>query len=182
MSRIGKQPIRIPKDVKVTVNGPSVSVEGPKGKLSMDMSPVVSAEIQGDELVCVLKDQEVFEGKALYGLTRSLLNNMVIGVSTGFKKELEIQGVGFRAFLKGTTLEINVGYSHPILFEIPAGITIHVEKNVKVSIEGVDKQLVGQTAAEIRAFRKPEPYKGKGIRYSDEIVRRKAGKTAAAAS
>ncbi len=182
MSRIGKLPVAIPKGVKTSLSGQTLQAEGPKGKLAMEINPAISVEVSESEIVCKMNNPEEPTSKPLYGLTRSLVNNLVIGVSTGFKKELEIQGTGYRAFLKGKELELNVGHSHPVLYPIPDGITINVEKNVKIAIEGADKQLVGQTAAEIRGFRKPEPYKGKGIKYADEVIRKKAGKTAAAGS
>jgi large subunit ribosomal protein L6 len=180
MSRIGKQLITIPAGVTVTLNGQHVSVKGPKGELSLDMHPRVIVT-QADQSISVsVKDTDLQSDRALWGLTRMLIANMIIGVTTGFEKKLEINGVGFKAALSGKTLVLNLGFSHPINFPIPDGITIAVDKNV-VSVSGIDKQLVGETAAVIRRYKKPEPYKGKGIKYSDEVIRRKAGKVVKAA-
>jgi large subunit ribosomal protein L6 len=162
MSRIGKQPIAIPSTVKVEVKGQKVLVEGPKGKLSWDLPRTTSAEA---------------ENRALHGLSRALLNNMVKGVADGFSKRLEIQGVGFKAAVTGKTVNMSLGYSHPIVYNIPDQVTVKVEENTKITVEGPDRQVVGQVAAELRAFYPPEPYKGKGVRYSDERVVRKEGKT-----
>jgi large subunit ribosomal protein L6 len=177
MSRIGNAPILIPDKVKVQLTGRRILVEGPKGKLNFDIPAKVNATVQGNEIK-VTRDGETRLEKSLHGLTRSLLNNMVIGTTTGFKKNLEINGVGFKAAVQGSVLILNLGFSHPIKYPIPAGIKVTVTDNTKVSIEGIDKQLVGAVAANIRAYYPPEPYKGKGVRYSDEIVRRKEGKTA----
>jgi len=177
MSRIGKTPISLPDKVKVTVsNGNLVAVEGPKGKLSWELPKGITISIEGTTLTVVRANDER-QVRALHGLSRALLSNMVTGVSNGFRRDLEIQGVGFRAAVKGDKLDLSIGYSHPVLFQIPNEIKVAVTDNTKISIEGIDKHLVGQVAADIRAYYPPEPYKGKGIRYSDEVVRRKEGKT-----
>lgn len=176
MSRIGKQPILIPDKVKVDVNGRKVHVEGPKGKLDFDLPRRTTAKIDGKNIV-VTREGDDSEAKALHGLSRSILNNMVKGVSEGFMKKLEIQGVGFKAAVQGKVVNLNLGYSHPLNYPIPDQIKVTVEENTKVTIEGPNKQVVGQVASEIRAYYPPEPYKGKGVRYSDEKVIRKEGKT-----
>ncbi len=174
MSRVGKNPIPIPDGVKVSLEGCHLTVEGPKGKLEYDVSPRISVSIDGDRIL-VTRSNNLRQSRSLHGLTRALIANMVQGVSQGFEKKLEIQGVGYRATAQGDALNFQLGYSHPILFEPPAGISLAVDRNI-VTVSGVDKQLVGEVAAQIRALRKPEPYKGKGIRYVGERVRRKAGK------
>jgi large subunit ribosomal protein L6 len=177
MSRIGVKPIPVPAAVKVNVeSGNAVSVKGPKGELSATFAPMLSISQDG-EILTVVRPNDDREVKALHGLTRSLLNNMVVGVTTGFTKVLEIQGVGYRAAMEGKTLVLNVGYSHPVKLTPPDGITFAVEGTNRVSVSGIDKQVVGEEAARIRGTRPPEPYKGKGIRYQGEYVRRKAGKT-----
>jgi large subunit ribosomal protein L6 len=176
MSRIGKKTIEIPAKVKVSVSGRRVHVEGPKGKLDWDLPEQVEAAIQGTSLSVVSKS-DARDGKAKHGLARSLLNNMVRGVNEGFQKKLEIQGVGFKAAVQGKNLNLSLGFSHPILFPIPADIKIAVTENTQIQIDGADKQKVGEVAASIRRFYPPEPYKGKGIRYAGEHVRRKEGKT-----
>src|SRR5665213_2552549 len=176
MSRIGKLPVPIPPKVKVEIKGQKVFVEGPKGKLDFEMPRRTSAKMDGTNLV-VSRDGEDSEARALHGLSRALINNMVKGVSDGFVKKLEIQGVGFKATVQGKTVNLSLGYSHPVNYPIPDQISVKVEENTKVTIEGPNKQLVGQVAAEIRSFYPPEPYKGKGVRYSTEKVRRKEGKT-----
>ncbi len=176
MSRIGKLPVTIPDKVKVEVKGQKISVEGPKGKLSMELPKRTSIEVKDKTLVVNRKD-ETAESKALHGLSRSLVNNMVQGVAVGFVKRLEIQGVGFKAAVQGKVVNLTLGYSHPINYSIPEQIKVTVEENTKVIIEGPDKATVGRVAAEIRSFYPPEPYKGKGVRYSDEKVIRKEGKT-----
>jgi large subunit ribosomal protein L6 len=177
MSRIGKTPITLPDKVKVTVaDGNQVTVEGPKGKLNWELPKAISLTVEGTKLT-VERGSENREVRALHGLSRALVNNMVTGVSAGFRKDLEIQGVGFRAAVKGDKLDLSIGYSHPVLFPIPKEIKVAVTDNTKISIEGIDRQLVGQVAADIRAYHPPEPYKGKGIRYAGEQVRRKEGKT-----
>ena len=174
MSRIGKKAIAIPAGVKVAVSGNTVTVEG-KAKLSLDLPPHVAVEV-ADNQVVVKQASEAREAGAMHGLARSLINNMVIGVTAGFKKELQIVGVGYKAALQGSKLNLSLGYSHPIVYQIPEGIKVTLNEN-KILVEGADKQLVGQTAAEIRHFRSPEPYKGKGIRYVDEQITLKEGKT-----
>jgi large subunit ribosomal protein L6 len=177
MSRIGKTPISLPDKVKVSVaSGNEVTVEGPKGTLKWELPKAIAIASEGATLT-VTRANEERSTRALHGLSRALISNMVTGVSKGFRKDLEIQGVGFRAAVKGDKLDLSIGYSHPILFPIPSEIKIAVTDNTKISVEGIDKHLVGQVAADIRAYYPPEPYKGKGIRYSDEQVRRKEGKT-----
>ncbi len=177
MSRIGKTPIMLPDKVKVTVaDGNQVTVEGPKGKLNWELPKDISVSVEGTKLT-VSRGNENRDVRALHGLSRALINNMVTGVSNGFRRDLEIQGVGFRAAVKGDKLDLSIGYSHPVLFPIPKEIKVAVTDNTKISIEGIDRQLVGQVAADIRAYYPPEPYKGKGIRYAGEQVRRKEGKT-----
>lgn len=176
MSRIGKQPVVIPAQVKVNVSGRKVSVEGPKGKLNLDLPPRTTAKVEGANVV-VSRQGEDAQARALHGLSRALINNMVKGVSDGFSKRLEITGVGFKAAVAGKVVTMNLGYSHPIQYDIPEQIKVVVEENTKITIEGPDKQLVGKVAAELRGFYPPEPYKGKGVRYSDEHVERKEGKT-----
>jgi large subunit ribosomal protein L6 len=176
MSRIGKQPIAIPPKVKVEVKGQAVHVEGPKGKLDWELPRRTSLKVQ-DGKVVVSRQGDDAAAKALHGLSRALVNNMVKGVSEGFIKKLEIQGVGFKAAVQGSTVNLSLGYSHPVVYPIPAQIKVTVEENTKLTIEGPDRQVVGQVAAEIRSFYPPEPYKGKGVRYSDERVVRKEGKT-----
>jgi large subunit ribosomal protein L6 len=176
MSRIGKQPVPIPAKVKVEVKGQKIHVEGPKGKLNFDIPVRTTAKVDGAN-VLVSRDGEDAQAKALHGLTRSIINNMLLGVSTGFVKKLEIQGVGFKAAVQGKNVNLSLGYSHPINYPIPDQIKVTVEENTKVTIEGPDKQVVGLVAAELRSYYPPEPYKGKGVRYSDEKVIRKEGKT-----
>lgn len=175
MSRIGKKPIEIPAGVNVEINGQKVSVKGPKGSLEQIVHEATKIEMVDNQLVVKVGNEENVKERALWGLTRSLLANLVSGVTVGFQKSLEINGVGFKAAVNGQVLVLNLGFSHPVNFPIPAGITITVEKNV-ITVAGIDRQRVGQIAAEIRALKKPEPYKGKGIKYSDEVIRRKAGK------
>lgn len=175
MSRIGKKPIAIPTGVEVKIDGTQVTVKGSKGTLQVEVLPVVKTEMTDGQLIFSIENPEEKKDRALWGLFRNLVNNAIIGVSQGFTKSLEINGVGFKAMMQGKDLSLNVGFSHPVLFKTPEGITIETEKNV-IKISGIDKQMVGQAAAEIRAIKKPEPYKGKGIKYSDEIIRRKAGK------
>ena len=176
MSRIGKLPIAIPAGVKVIYNVPEITVQGPKGKLSRSLGDGVSIELT-DAAVTVNRNDDSNKCRAAHGLTRTLINNMVIGVSKGFETNLEINGVGYRAEVKGNVLNLSLGFSHPVNFELPAGITVEVEKMTKVKVMGIDKEAVGQTAAKIRGFRPPEPYKGKGVKYADETILRKAGKT-----
>ncbi|HEU0305183.1 MAG TPA: 50S ribosomal protein L6 [Gaiellaceae bacterium] len=177
MSRIGKQPIEVPSSVSVAISPGRVQVNGPLGELSQTV-PVRMKVEQGDGALTVTRPTERGDDRALHGLTRSLIANMVEGVTKGFEKHLEIQGVGYRAALRGTDLELNVGYSHSVVLKPRPGITFEVPAPNTVIVKGTDKQQVGQTAAEVRAVRPPEPYKGKGIRYHDEVVRRKVGKRA----
>jgi large subunit ribosomal protein L6 len=176
MSRIGKQPIAIPAKVKVEVKGQKVSVEGPKGKLNFELPHRTSLKIEGGNVV-VSRNGEDAQAKALHGLSRALVNNMVKGVSEGFVKKLEIQGVGFKAAVQGKIVNMMLGYSHPINYPIPDQIKVTVEENTKITIEGPDRQVVGQVASELRSYYPPEPYKGKGVRYVGEHVTRKEGKT-----
>jgi large subunit ribosomal protein L6 len=176
MSRIGKQPIVIPPKVKVAVNGQKVSVEGPKGKLNLELHRRTTLKVEGDKIT-VSRIGDDAEAKAMHGLSRALVNNMVHGVSEGFVKKLEIQGVGFKAAVQGKQVNLSLGYSHPLLYPIPDQIKVTVEENTKLTIEGPDRQVVGRVAAEIRGYYPPEPYKGKGVRYTDEHVVRKEGKT-----
>lgn len=178
MSRIGKQPINIPDGVEVKQDQDKIIVKGPKGELSQDLHRSVVIDQKDNQLTVTVKNPEEKKQKSLWGLFRQLISNMVDGVTEGFSKQLEINGVGYKAVVSGQILNLNLGYSHPIDYKIPAGIDITVDKNI-ITVSGISKQLVGQTAAEIRALRKPEPYKGKGIRYTDEIIRRKVGKAAA---
>jgi len=178
MSRIGKEPISVPPDVQVSIEGRSVGVTGPKGSLDLDLPGEIDAR-QEDGAVLVERPNDDRKNKALHGLTRSLINNMVIGVSEGFKKELEIVGVGYRAAEKGSdALELQLGFSHPVQVKAPDGITFEVPEPTRIIVSGINKEVVGQVAADIRSYRKPEPYKGKGIRYAGEHVARKAGKAA----
>ncbi len=178
MSRIGKVPVPIPDKVKVDIKGMTVSVEGPKGKVSKTFADVVTLKMADKKVTVAPVDDSRFS-RAMYGTARSVIAGMVKGASEGFVKELEIQGVGFKANLKGKQLDLALGYSHPILFDIPEGIKITVTDQTKLKIEGADKQLVGKVTAEIRSFYPPEPYKGKGVRIVGERVRRKEGKTVA---
>src|SRR3954463_7897685 len=177
MSRIGKQPIELPSGVNVAISPGRVQVNGPLGELSQNVPARMQIE-QDDGTLVVKRPTERGDDRALHGLTRSLVANMVEGVTKGFEKRLELQGVGYRAALRGTDLELNVGYSHPVVIKAPQGITFEVPANTEVVVKGVAKQQVGQIAAEIRKVRPPEPYKGKGIRYQGEYVRRKVGKRA----
>jgi large subunit ribosomal protein L6 len=177
MSRIGKQPIEIPGGVSVEVRDAVVAVKGPNGELSQRIVPDMKVAVDGGE-VRVERPSDAREHRALHGLTRSLIANMVEGVTKGFEKRLEIQGVGYRAALNGKDLEMQLGFSHPVHFPAPEGIEFEVPQPTRIFIRGIDKQLVGETAARIRRIRKPEPYKGKGIRYEGEYVRKKAGKAA----
>lgn len=176
MSRIGKAPVAVPAGVEVKIDGSTVSVKGPKGELSRTFSDKVTIT-QEDGQIVVDRPADDRESRALHGLSRSLVNNMVIGVSEGFRKELDIVGVGYRATAKGSDIELALGFSHPVLVTAPEGISFQVPAPTRIEVHGIDKQLVGQVAADIRAWRKPEPYKGKGVRYVGEHVRRKAGKT-----
>ena len=177
MSRIGKEPISVPTDVNISIQGRNVGVTGPKGSLDLDLPGEIDVR-QEDGTVLVERPNDDRKNKALHGLTRSLINNMVIGVSEGFKKELEIVGVGYRAAKSGDGLELQLGFSHPVKVKAPEGITFDVPEPTQIVVSGIKKEVVGQVAADIRSYRKPEPYKGKGIRYVGEHVARKAGKAA----
>jgi large subunit ribosomal protein L6 len=175
MSRIGKKPVALPKGVTASVEGQTVKVKGPKGELSVTLVREVSAKID-DHGVTITPDNNQERADQMWGLSRSLVNNLVTGVTVGFTQKLEIQGVGYRAAVQGKTLNLQLGFSHDVPYAIPPGITIVTEKPTMISVSGIDKQLVGQVAAEIRSWRPPEPYKGKGVRYEGEYVRRKEGK------
>ncbi len=175
MSRVGKKLIVVPKGVKVNVNNNRVAAEGPKGKLDIEVPQAYKVELK-DNTISLSRPSDLKKDMSLHGLYRSLVNNVIEGVQNGYKKELEIQGVGYKAQAQGKNLNLQLGFSHQVTLPIPAGITIKTAKPTQISIEGIDKQLVGQVAASIRALYKPEPYKGKGIRYKNEYVRRKAGK------
>ena len=179
MSRIGKQPVSLPKGVDVSLDGPTIRVKGKNGELTLDVHPAMRLEVDDAE-IRVTRPSDASRHKALHGLTRSLVANMVEGVTDGFTRTLEIVGVGYRAEMKGSTLHMALGFSHPITFESPQGVTIETPNQTTVVVKGADKQAVGQAAAVIRGFRPPEPYKGKGVRYQGEQIRRKAGKTAGA--
>lgn len=179
MSRIGRQPIDIPDKVEVSLEGRAVTVKGPKGTLSLDVHPDMELRHEDGQLT-VHRGSDTPRRRALHGMTRALVANMVTGVTDGFEKELNIVGVGYRADVQGKGVKLTVGYSHPVQYDAPEGISLECPEPTRVVVKGVDKQLVGQTAAEIRGVRPPEPYKGKGIRYGDEEVQRKAGKTAGA--
>ncbi|MBE9077647.1 50S ribosomal protein L6 [Romeria aff. gracilis LEGE 07310] len=175
MSRIGKQPIVVPSQVTVTIDGQRVTVKGPKGELFREIPPEISVE-QEEGTIVVRRRNESRNARQRHGLARTLVANMVQGVSQGYEKRLAIQGIGYRAAVQGQKLTMNLGYSHPVEFDPPAGIQFAVEGNTNVTVSGIDKEIVGNTAARVRAARPPEPYKGKGVRYADEVVRRKAGK------
>lgn len=177
MSRIGKKPIIIPQGVNITLSGNNLKVKGPNGELEMSIHPNISVNIK-DNLIEVTRPDDLKQNRSLHGLTRALIQNMIKGVTEGYKKVLDIVGVGYKAELKGNNLLLSMGYSHPIYFMPPAGIKLETPTPTQIVVSGIDKQLVGLVAAKIRSFRKPEPYKGKGIRYSTEIIRTKAGKTA----
>jgi large subunit ribosomal protein L6 len=176
MSRIGRKPITVPASVTVELQDRHVKVSGPKGTLELDLMPEINIE-QGEGVLNVTKAVETPETQRSYGLMRTLVDNMVVGVSQGFTRSLEINGVGFRAAVAGNTINLSLGFSHPVVFELPAGVEAKIEKNV-ITLAGYDKQVVGQAAANLRSLKKPEPYKGKGIKYVEERIRRKAGKTA----
>ena len=177
MSRIGKLPVAVPAGVDVTIDGRTVTVKGPKGTLSHTVIEPIIVERADDGTVVLRRPDDERRSKAMHGLSRALVNNLVVGVTSGYEKRMEIHGVGYRVALRGTTLEFALGYSHPVVVEAPPGITFAVETPTRFSISGIDKQLVGETAANIRKLRKPDPYKGKGVRYAGEVVRRKVGKT-----
>ena len=169
MSRVGKSPVKVPAGVKINKNGQVIAVEGPKGKLSFNLSERVTFEKEGD-VVNLKRSSDSKTDKALHGTSRAVINNMVTGVTKGFTKELEIRGVGYRGEQKGKSVSLLLGYSHPIVFDPPAGVSVKMDGNVKVVVEGIDRQAVGQVAATIRGFKPPEPYKGKGVRYMGEVV------------
>ena len=177
MSRIGKHPIPVPAGVEVSIEGNHIRVKGPKGELDYDFNTMMNVVFEDGQIV-VTRPDDSRQAKSFHGLTRTLIANMVEGVSNGFQKKLELVGVGYRAALKGSNLEMQLGYSHPVIVEPPAGITFEVPDQTHIVVNGADKQQVGETAAVIRKWRKPEPYKGKGIRYEGEVVRRKLGKAA----
>lgn len=178
MSRVGKRPIPVPKGVTVTVHDDAVEVKGPRGAMTQRVPPGVKFEVKGAELVATLERPDPALGK-FHGLARSLMANAVAGVTAGFKRELDIVGVGYRAELKGKQVVFALGYSHPIVFDIPAGIEVAVEKQTHITVTGIDRQLVGQVAANIRRMREPDPYKQKGVRYTGEVLKKKVGKTGA---
>ncbi|MFU8804472.1 MAG: 50S ribosomal protein L6 [Bradymonadaceae bacterium] len=178
MSRIGKLPIQVPDKVEVTLTGNTIKVKGPKGELQRELTEEVKVVIE-DGVIEVKRLDESRNARSHQGLNRSLIANMVDGVSTGFTRKLEINGVGYRAEQRGSFIRFDLGYSHPIMFELPASVTVQIERQTQLSLESVDKELLGQVAAKIRSLRKPEPYKGKGIKYSDEVIRRKVGKSGA---
>jgi large subunit ribosomal protein L6 len=179
MSRIGKKPISIPQGVKVQVEGALVRAEGPKGKLAQPVPPGLSAAIENNHLV-ISRSGDDRRVRALHGLARALVANMVAGVKEGFERKLEIVGIGYRAQLQGRNIQLALGYSHPVIFPLPEGITAEIDKQVSITLRGADKALLGETAAKLRGLRKPDPYKGKGIKYAGEVIRRKVGKKAGA--
>jgi large subunit ribosomal protein L6 len=176
MSRIGVLPVDIPQGVKVSVDNESISVEGPKGKLNKNINPMIKVDV-GENQINIMRKDETKQCRALHGLYRSLISNMVIGVSKGFENVLTINGVGYRAELRGKSLILSLGYSNPIEYPIPPDITMEVEANNRIVVRGIDREQLGQVCSEIRSFRPPEPYKGKGVKYEREIVRRKVGKS-----
>lgn len=176
MSRIGKQPITVPSGVELTVDGQKVSVKGPKGTLDMTISEPITISKNDDGTYTINRPNDERDSRALHGLTRTLVNNMIVGVTEGYFKDLEIHGTGYRVMAKGSNLEFALGYSHPIIIEPPAGIQFTTDGPVKIRVSGIDKQLVGEVAANIRKLRRPDPYKGKGVRYAGENIRRKVGK------
>jgi large subunit ribosomal protein L6 len=179
MSRIGRKPVSIPQGVKLNLDGAVVRAEGPKGKLSQPIPAGLSAKIENNQLV-ISRSGEDRKVRALHGLARALMANMVTGVKDGFERKLEIVGIGYRAQLQGRVITLALGYSHPVLFPLPEGVTAEIDRQVSITLRGADKAVLGQTAAKLRALREPDPYKGKGIRYANEVVRRKVGKKAGA--
>jgi large subunit ribosomal protein L6 len=177
MSRIGKLPITVPSGVDVAIDGRTVTVKGPKGTLSHTVIEPITVERDETGTVVLKRPDDERRNKAMHGLSRTLVNNLVVGVTNGYEKRLEIHGVGYRVALKGSSLEFALGFSHPVVIEAPEGITFRVETPTRFSVSGIDKQLVGEVAANIRKLRKPDPYKGKGVRYAGEVIRRKVGKT-----
>ena len=179
MSRIGRQPVNIPQGVRVHIDGAAVRAEGPKGKLMQPVPAGLSAKLENNQLV-ISRSGDDRKTRALHGLARALVANMVTGVKDGFERKLDIVGIGYRAQVQGRVITLALGYSHPVIFPLPEGITAEIERQVAITLRGADKALLGQTAAKLRSLREPDPYKGKGIRYSDEVVRRKVGKKAGA--
>jgi len=179
MSRIGKQPIAIPDGVKIHLDDGVVRAEGPKGKLAQPIPAGITAAVDNKQLV-IKRGDDSRTARAIHGLTRALVANMVTGVKDGFERKLEIVGIGYRAQMQGKSIQLALGYSHPVIFPLPEGITVEIEKQVSLTLRGADKALLGETAAKLRSLRKPDPYKGKGIRYANEVVRRKVGKKAGA--
>ena len=177
MSRIGKLPITVPSGVDVTIDGRTVTMKGPKGTLTHTVIEPITVERDDAGVVLVKRPDDERRSKAMHGLSRTLVNNLVVGVTTGYEKRLEIHGVGYRVVLKGNSLEFALGFSHPVVIQAPEGITFAVETPTRFSVSGIDKQLVGEVAAKIRKLRRPDPYKGKGVRYAGEVIRRKVGKT-----
>ena len=179
MSRIGRKPIPIPDGVKVSIDGNVVRAEGPKGKLSQPLSTGMTAKLDG-KVMTIERGDDSRTARSLHGLTRSLVANMVHGVKDGYERKLEIVGIGYRAQMQGKAIQLALGYSHPVIFPLPEGVTAEIEKQVALTLKAADKALLGQTAAKLRALRKPDPYKGKGIKYAGEVIRRKVGKKAGA--
>ena len=176
MSRIGNKPITVPSEVQVKIDGQKITVTGPKGTLEREIHKDISLEM-ADNIIKVIRKDDEATSRSLHGLTRTLINNMIIGVTSAYSKELQINGVGYRVAKQGNNLNLTLGYSHPVIFEAPAGITFDVPNPNTIIVNGIDKELVGQTAAEVRSKRPPEVYRGKGIKYADEVIRRKEGKT-----
>ncbi|OLD39776.1 MAG: 50S ribosomal protein L6 [Candidatus Rokubacteria bacterium 13_1_40CM_2_68_8] len=179
MSRIGRQPVTIPQGVKVLIDGAAVRAEGPKGKLMQPVPVGLSAKLENNQVV-ISRSGDDRKIRALHGLARALVANMVTGVKDGFERKLEIVGIGYRAQVQGRAIQLALGYSHPVIFALPEGITAEIDRQVSITLRGADKALLGQTAAKLRALRKPDPYKGKGIKYANEVIRRKVGKKAGA--
>jgi len=179
MSRIGKQPVVIPQGVKIQVENGLVRAEGPKGKLSQSIPQGLHAKIENNMIV-LTREADHRQARALHGMARALVANMVNGVKAGFERKLDIVGIGYRAQMQGKAIQLALGYSHPVIFPLPDGITAEIDKQVAITLRGADKALLGQTAAKLRSLRKPDPYKGKGVKYSDEVIRRKVGKKAGA--
>ena len=179
MSRIGRKPIPVPQGVKIQIDGKIVRAEGPKGKLAQPIPPALSAKVENNVLT-IRRESDERNIRALHGLTRSLVVNMVTGVKDGFERKLEIVGIGYRAQMQGKSIQLALGYSHPVIFPLPDGITAEIDKQTAITLRGADKGLLGETAAKLRTLRKPDPYKGKGIKYADEVIRRKVGKKAGA--
>ena len=179
MSRIGRKPVSIPQGVKIQIEGGTVRAEGPKGKLMQPVPAGLSAKLENDQLV-ISRSGDDRKMRALHGLARALVANMVTGVKDGFERKLDIVGIGYRAQLQGRVIQLALGYSHPVIFPLPEGITAEIDRQVSITLRGADKALLGQTAAKLRSLREPDPYKGKGIKYSDEVIRRKVGKKAGA--